>query len=539
VAAVFLWLVLTLPPRPAAASGTVSDDVRSRTVAGAIHVHSRRSDGAGDRDAIAAAAAEAGLQFVIVTDHGDATREPDRPAYLHGVLCLDAVEVSTNGGHVLALGMPAAPYPLGGEADEVVEDIVRLGGFPVAAHPDSPKLELAWTDWSVPVAGLEWLSLDSAWRRTPPARLARVAFHALVRPGPALASILDRPTDALSRWDALTAERRVIGVAGHDAHGGVRGAEDGAHWTIPGASSYAASFAAFSTRVIVARRLTGSADDDGESVVAALRAGRVFTSIDGTAGPAFVDFHGASGAADLAMGDERPIADGASLTLASTAPPGTAAVLLRDGGEVMRSDGRAMEFRPSQPGAYRVELRAPGSAVPWVATNPIYLRGEDTQAKEGRLSAAPTVALDIPEGGQIEKDPGSTATLASDSGGRSFAFRLRAGERVSQYVALAVPLPSSLPAFDAIGFGARSAGPMRVSVQLRFESARWRRSVYLSDTPGHIVMPTSRLVAADRPGPLPPVSTATSLLFVVDLTNARPGDEGSFEISNLQLLRTP
>ena len=144
LAAVFLWLLATLPPRAAVASGTVAEAIRARTVAGAFHVHSTRSDGSGDREAIAAAAARAGLQFVVITDHGDATRPPDPPAYLHGVLCIDAVEISTNGGHLIALDMPAAPYPLGGEAAAVVEDVMRLGGMPVAAHPDSAKAELAW-----------------------------------------------------------------------------------------------------------------------------------------------------------------------------------------------------------------------------------------------------------------------------------------------------------------------------------------------------------------------------------------------------------
>jgi hypothetical protein len=346
----------------------------------------------------------------------------------------------------------------------------------------------------------------------------------------------------LSLWDTLSAERRVIGLAGHDAHGGVRGSEDGGQWAIPGASSYAASFSAFSTRVIVTRRLTGSAEGDVAALLDALRSGHVFTAIDGVAGPAFVDFRGGTAAADLSMGDERPFAGDATLALASTAPPGTAAVLLRDGVEVTRSDGHALEFRPSQPGAYRVELRRPGVAVPWVATNPIYLRGEAPGAGKRATAVPAVIVLEIPDAGQIEKDPASTATLTSDGGRRSVGFTLRAGERVSQYVALAVPLPSNLLAFDAIAFDARSAGPMRVSVQLRFESAggsRWRRSVYLSDTPSRVVVATSRLVAADRPEPLPPPSTATSLLFVVDLTNAHPGAEGSFDISNIQLQRTP
>ena len=132
---------------------------------------------------------------------------------MHGVLCIDAVEVSTNGGHVIALDMEASPYPLGGEAGAVIEDVIRLGGMPIVAHPDSPKSELAWTDTDSPIAGIEWLNLDSAWRSASKLRLSRLAFDALIRPGPAVARLLDRPVQSLARWDALATRRRVVGVA--------------------------------------------------------------------------------------------------------------------------------------------------------------------------------------------------------------------------------------------------------------------------------------------------------------------------------------
>ena len=60
--------------------------------------------------------------------------------------------------------MPAAPYPLGGEPRDVVEDVRRLGGFGIVAHPDSPKPELRWRDWTAPFDGIEWLNPDTSWR---------------------------------------------------------------------------------------------------------------------------------------------------------------------------------------------------------------------------------------------------------------------------------------------------------------------------------------------------------------------------------------
>ena len=43
-------------------------------------------------------------------------------------------------------------------------DPLLLLGFGIAAHPGSPKPELQWTDWTVPLDGLEWLNADSEWR---------------------------------------------------------------------------------------------------------------------------------------------------------------------------------------------------------------------------------------------------------------------------------------------------------------------------------------------------------------------------------------
>ena len=75
----------------------------------------------------------------MFTDHGNGTEETDLPAYHSGVLCIDSTEISTDGGHYVAVDLPKAPYPLGGEVAGVVEDVQRLGGFGVIAHPGSKK----------------------------------------------------------------------------------------------------------------------------------------------------------------------------------------------------------------------------------------------------------------------------------------------------------------------------------------------------------------------------------------------------------------
>jgi hypothetical protein len=544
VAAVFLWLAATLPPRPAIATGTVAGDIRARTVAGAFHVHSNRSDGVGSREDIAAAAASAGLQFVVITDHGDATNVPNAPAYLRGVLCLDAVEISTNGGHLIAFDMPPSSYPLGGEAAAVVEDVLRLGGMPISAHPDSPKQELAWRSWDSRVAGLEWLNLDSAWRGKSFARLARTAAQSIFRPAPALAATLTRPDSTFATWDGLAKSRPVVGLAGHDAHGGLmraEGTEKDEPWPLPGFGSYEVGFRTFSTRVVLDEGLSGDPARDARQLSDSLRRGRVFTAVDAIAGPAAVDFSASLGGARHEMGSEIVVAQPLHLTFRSTAPPGAIAVLFADGVEAARSASGEIQFAVPGPGAYRAEVRAGTADVPWIVTNPIYVRGGTSTMSGAGADSDGTTVMELVDGGSIEKDDGSTATLEQEDGRRTMAFRLRAGERVSQYAALAVPLPKEgLATFDRVALTGKSSRPLRVSVQLRFDTAsgaRWGHSVYLSPDAREVVIPLDRLVSMDRPGQTLPASAPSSLLFVVDLTNAAPGSDGEFEISNLRLTR--
>ena len=284
LAAVFFFLLASLPPRPLAIPiDTVDRDLRSRTVSAVYHIHTRQSDGAGTKEDVAAAAARAGAQVAIFTDHGDGTQPGSAPVYVQGVLCIEGVEISTNGGHYVALDMTASAYPLGGEPSAVVEDVRRLGGFGIAAHPDHATRELAWNDWGVPIDGLEWLNADAEWRDESALALARVLFAYSVRPAPALASVFDRPTLTLDRWDALEKTRPVVALAAADAHGGARsrrGAEKAVFGVGP---SYETSFRSLSNRVLLDRPLTGDAISDARLVLAAVRAGRLYSVIDAIA----------------------------------------------------------------------------------------------------------------------------------------------------------------------------------------------------------------------------------------------------------------
>jgi hypothetical protein len=528
------------PPRPLQTASTA--DASGHVLRGAFHIHTTQSDGALDRQQIALAASQAGLHFVIFTDHGDGTRPPQPPEYLHGVLCVDGVEVSTNQGHYVALGLAAAPYPLGGDADAVAEDVIRLGGFGIAAHPFSPRPELAWHDWSVPVEGIEWLNADSEWRDESRTALARALLGYLTRPGGALASLLDRPDAALAKLDELAGRRHVIAVAGHDAHGGF-GEENDARGRRLHLPSYEAAFRTFSLNVQVNEALKGRAVEDARAVLAAIRRGRVFTAVDAIASPAALDFSATDGATIAGLGDVLPDNGHEVKFLARAAmPAGGTLLLLRDGAVVRESPSNTVEYSSRAPGSYRVEVRvagAPGTPpIPWIVSSPIF-RVAAARTETPPVAAESTSLRTIPaEQWHLEKGGGTTAAFSLSDTGVVLTYRL--GTNPSPYAALAADLPPEQGSFSQVVFKGRASRPMRISAQLRFSAdgeIRWRKAVYLDVSDAVFALPVSALRAADRPGTMPDTSRVSSVLFVIDTTNARPGEEGSFTIHGVELRR--
>lgn len=525
-----LLLFLVLPSSPARLDARAWSDLASRTVAGAYHVHSRRSDGAADTRTIAQAAARAGLQFVILTDHGDGTRPSDPPEYLDGVLCLDAVEISTDQGHYVALDMRPSAYPLGGAADAVVEDVARLGGFGVAAHPDSLKPELRWTDTSAPIDGIEWLNADSEWRNESRASLARAGIGYLFRAGPALATLLDRPT-TLDRWDRLTATRRVVALAGIDAHGGVgRRMEDGSRSGVLGVPSYESSFRTFSMRAVLDHRWSGRAAEDARALIEAIRSGRIYTTIDALAAPGLLQLEANAGDHVIAMGGG--LAPGTPATVAAHVlkPASAQVVLLKNGHEVASTREDVLRAPVEGDGAYRIEVRldgAPGSPpIPWLVSNPIYVlppRKEQELPPEGASHEQELPA----DAWRIEKDPGSSAILRTRDG-IELEYTLRPGPRASQYVAIAAPVAAPI---SGVAVTLAADRPQRVSVQLRTDAGlRWLKSVYVSKDQRQIFLGIDTFRPVDQAPEHVDTSRVTSVLIVVDLTNASPGRSGAVRV---------
>ena len=575
-AAAVSFALLTLPP-PGVPLASSPDG----TVRGALHVHTTRSDGRGTPEEVAAVAARVGVAFIVFADHGDGTRPPDPPTYRSGVLCLDGVEISTAGGHYFALDMPASPYPLAGEARDVVEDVRRLGGFGIAAHPDSPKPELRWSDWDAPIDAVEWVNPDTSWRVRAASgwrsrfSLLQGLLHYPIRPSETLASLLTDFDVTMSRWNSVAERRQVVGLAGADAHAKLefRDADPGDNrFSIP-LPGYEASLKMLSVHVWPDATLSGDAAADAALVTRAIRAGHLYVAIDGLASPPSFEFSATNALGTARGGDELGVGGPVTLRVRSNAPAGFTTIVWR-GSEALtplasEGQGEIVLEAGAEPAVYRVEIR--NGARTWLLSNAIYVRapepttsatgltgsssssGSTGSSGSGGSTDSAAMALfdgETEAGWHLETDPSSLAAVEVGKGATGSELRVRYGladdATRSQWAALVWGTPIGQPEvnvarYDRLTFTARADRPMRISVQLRALDAgqtlrRWQRSVYIDTVDRLHAVSFADLVPSEGTATAkPPLEQVSQILFVVDTTNTKPGSSGRLWVKSAAL----
>lgn len=118
---------------------------------GDCHLHTVYSDGKRLPEEVAAGARDAGLNFMVTTDHNTSSS--------HGVwgplagpdlLIVTGEEVTTRNGHYLTLGLPPGDWvdwryrSRDGNFDEFTRQIHRSGAIVVPAHPYCPYVACRW-----------------------------------------------------------------------------------------------------------------------------------------------------------------------------------------------------------------------------------------------------------------------------------------------------------------------------------------------------------------------------------------------------------
>jgi hypothetical protein len=337
-----------------------------------VHLHSVYSDGTGTVPEIMRAAARAGADVVLLTDHDslEAKRRGEEGWY-DDVLLLVGTEVSPRQrNHYLAFGVDREIDHDGLDGAAICRAVRDAGGFGFAAHPFSqgnarfrdraPGMPFEALDCDA-LDGIELWSFANDTGES--LSTVREVVRFLATPARALT---DPPERNLRAWDELCRTRRVVAIGGLDAH--QYGKRIGPVVPVR-VMAYHRSFRFIRTHVLCESPPTRSLDHDREQVYAALRAGRCYIAVDAVAPARGFRFE----ADDLPMGAEAPAG---RRTLRVRTPLPATLRLLRDGAELAGGLGTSLDVEIEEPGVYRVEAHrtAKGRQRTWILSNPIYLR---------------------------------------------------------------------------------------------------------------------------------------------------------------------
>ncbi len=187
---------------------------------GAIHIHSKFSDGTGDVIAISRAAKDAGLDWIIITDHDNLDIQE---GFYNGVCVIKGEEISPQtSNHYLALGIKEI---ISSELkpEEYVQEVRNQGGFGFVAHPDESDFRkngnkpIKWLDKTIVPDGIEIWNWFSTWGDNySDKNIFKLIYAYLFKH-----NLITKPKEeTLKWWDELnnSSEKIVPAVAGVDAH---------------------------------------------------------------------------------------------------------------------------------------------------------------------------------------------------------------------------------------------------------------------------------------------------------------------------------
>lgn len=353
-------------------------------LSGAIHVHSTYSDGAGDVPTVMEGAKEAGVDFLLLTDHN--TQLPLRDGWEQKYngdngypLLLVGTEITVErGAFLLALDMPAAWEPTKGQPPQAaIDEVNEHRGIPLVSLPFDIKHP--WEAWDTTgCMGLEVINLSTIARRhiNIPSLLWLVPVGKIGGMMAALRALVTRPDAALERWDSLTADGTAqVGIGALDAHALMKIGKK--KYPIP---NYPDSMRVVSTHVLIpepARQAGG--DTTRQAIYRAFRQGNCYFAYDCLGDPRPFSLTASTPAETVTMG-ERICRNGHPVRLCAQSS-GKSLLQLYYRGKVVCAGIGSLEYTATEPGAYRIEVYQYTTrlgaltlgARPWIFSNPIYI----------------------------------------------------------------------------------------------------------------------------------------------------------------------
>jgi len=319
---------------------------------GAIHVHTTESDGTKDFEEIVAIGRDAGLDFIMFTDHMTlSNREQGREGLYGNLLAVVGYEHNApqDNHHYLLFDSPRV-YPEDLAPLEYVAAGAADRAIGIMAHPDEIRDRLPeyppypWKDWTVSgFTGLEIWNQMSEWME----RLTK--YNKLLMAFSPRKSMIAPSDRVLKKWDELNATAKVVGVASVDAHAFVQKVGFLRVQIFP----YKVHFRCLRTHVILPVPMSGDFETAKGQLYDALRDCRVYVSNMRWGDADGFEFRGESSRDAVVCGGELSNVDDAQLYV--SLPERATVRLVHNGQKILQTGTDGLEYRVSQPGVYRVE----------------------------------------------------------------------------------------------------------------------------------------------------------------------------------------
>lgn len=359
------------------------EDPKYKEYKGIIHAHtSLGGHSTGSFDELIAAAKSNDLDFVLMTEHW--ADEYDTSALtLNGMygktLFIGGNEIDTADGDRFlmipgsadAAGLRKVP------TDAVIEKLHAENRLALITYPEKFK------SWDSAFDGDEVFSLHTnAVKMNPFTTLFDLLWSYPKYPALMMATYFRRPDENLQKFDEIAAKRPISLFAGTDAHSNIGFhlfGDDAGHKILNiKLDPYAVTFQLAREHVLIEKEKPLTR----ENLIAAIKSGHYFVGFDVLGDTTGFGFEAINGDRASIQGDDVPFSNGITLKASLGQPLAARFVVYRNGEMVLSSPDPyedSFDFPVKESGEYRVEvyrdsLGPPFDKMPWIISNPIYVR---------------------------------------------------------------------------------------------------------------------------------------------------------------------
>ena len=354
-------------------------DSEYKDYTGVIHVHSfLGGHSTGTFNELISSAQVNKLDYVVMTEHVSDSYDTSAMT-LQGknkdILFIGGSETSTKDGNrfLVLSGFPELSKTNKKNAPEFISEAHALNKLTFVTYPHKFKA------WDEDIDGIEIFSLHTnAKSMNPITFLFNAIWSYRSYPELTLARYFKRPKENLAKFDELAKKKKLTLFAGSDAHSNL-----GIHFGDDSNNKYLnLKFDRYETIFRLVRThvlLPKEKELNQENLLFALKNGNAFIGFDilgDTSGFMFV----AENEKEIKILGEEILLEDGKIKLKSKAPQNARFVLFRNGEKVYEAEERGeISFAVSKEGAYRIEvyldsLGSPFNEMPWIISNPIYVR---------------------------------------------------------------------------------------------------------------------------------------------------------------------